>query len=218
MSSALERNLREVRDRIERACASVGRDPATVTLIAVTKTVPVDRIREAVDLGLRDFGESRWQEAREKLPQLPADLTWHFIGRLQSNKAKKVAESFQVIHTLDSPSQLPEIAKAGRPVDALIELNLAGEAQKGGIPIETLDEFRALVLNYHQVRLRGLMTVGPLCEDPEAMRPTFRTLRDLGSRCRAEWLSMGMSGDFEVGIQEGATHIRVGSALFGARN
>jgi PLP dependent protein len=215
--SNLKQNLGEIDKRVHRACDAVGRDPAGVTLIAVTKTVGLDAIREAYDLGVRDFGESRIQEAAPKIEVLPGDITWHFIGNLQSNKAKRAGQLFDVIHTFTSEGQLREMAKSGRTVSGLIEVNIAEEAQKGGISIKQLDDFETVVLNYPHVLLRGLMTVGPATEDPEAMRPYFRKLRELNVAAGLEWLSCGMSGDFDVATQEGATHIRVGTALFGAR-
>lgn len=194
-----------------------GRSPEEVTIVAATKTVTPDRLEEAYALGLRHFGENRFQEALTKMEALPGDIVWHFIGTLQSNKAKRAAELFDAIHTLERESQLKEIAKSSRAVDGLIEINIADEPQKSGILSTELDGFRKSVLYCSQVRLRGLMTVGPALDDPEAMRPWFRRLRELGETVGAEWLSMGMSHDFDVAIQEGATHVRIGSALFGRR-
>lgn len=210
--------LQRVRERIASACAACGRDPDGVTLIAVSKTVPADRIQMAYDAGHRHFGESRLQEAVPKIEGLPDDIVWHFIGRLQSNKAKIAARSFPIIHTLESENQLREIAKSGAMVDGLIEINIANETQKSGISPEALDETIRTVLKYKQIRLRGLMTVGPLHDDPEAMRPYFRRLATL-AKCVdvSAWVSMGMSNDLEVAIQEGSTHVRVGTAIFGDR-
>jgi pyridoxal phosphate enzyme (YggS family) len=210
--------LRDVRDRIERACGSVGRDPSAVTLVAVTKTVPVGRIREAYDLGVRDFGENRLQEALPKIDALPPDVRWHFVGVLQSNKAKAVANSFHVIHTVEKPSQLVQIGKAARAVDCLVEVNVAREPQKAGVLPENLDKSVVLVQQCVNVRFRGLMAMGPLSSDPEENRPLFRQVSELGKRFGAEWLSMGMSADLEVAIQEGSTHVRVGTAIFGERD
>ncbi|MBX7133115.1 MAG: YggS family pyridoxal phosphate-dependent enzyme [Fimbriimonadaceae bacterium] len=214
---SLKENLDEIERRIEDACSSAGRKRSEVTLVAVTKTVPIEKIREAYDLGCRDFGESRLQEALPKIEQLPSDIRWHFIGKLQSNKAKRVAEVFHLIHTLDSESQLREIAKQPRRIDALIEVNVGKEAQKSGIAPGALDEFIRICTHCKEVRLRGLMTIGPAL-DPENMRPYFRQLKDwLPKVPEADILSMGMSGDFEVAIQEGSTLVRIGSALFGDR-
>ena len=211
------KRLRLVRARIERASELADRSPAGVTLITVTKTVSIDAIREAYDRGLRDFGESRLQEAEPKIAALPSDIRWHFVGRMQSNKAKKIASLFRIVHSLDRVSQLEAISKAEVQVEGLIEVNIAEETQKSGISPKTLDAYRRTVLQCAHVQLRGLMTVGPNYRDPEAMRPFFKRLKRLGDEIGGEWLSMGMSGDFDVAIQEGATHIRVGSALFGER-
>lgn len=213
----MQRALRQVEDRIARACASVGRDPSGVTLVAVSKTFPIDAVRKAYDLGLRHFGESRLQEALPKIEALPDDIVWHFVGKLQSNKAKRAAQAFSVIHTLESESQLREIDKAGRRPDVLVEVNIGAETQKSGLLVENVDDFVQLVLHCDNARYRGLMTVGPLLS-PEEVRPFFRKLRELKDRVGGDWLSMGMSGDFEVAIQEGASHVRVGSALFGSRS
>lgn len=215
----LARNLQDLNDRIARACDSVDRDPASVTLVAVSKTVPFETIKSAYDLGIRDFGESKWQEAESKIESLPKDIRWHFIGKLQSNKAKRVAEAFSMIHTLESISQIKEIEKANGPIDCLIEVNVAKDAKKAGIFADTLDEFVKAALYCKNVRLRGLMTVGPIEIDPERMRGYYKELRGLLAHVPAGCqLSMGMSHDFEVALQEGATHIRVGTALFGNRS
>lgn len=213
----LEHRIRQVQDRVSKACESVHRDPASVCLVAVTKSLPVDVVREAYDLGLRLFGESRAQELVPKSKALPQDIVWHFIGRLQSNKAKKVASIVSAIHTIEKESQLVEIEKGARTVDILVEVNVAGEQQKAGILPEELDKTVVLVEQYKCVRFRGLMTIGPLNPDPEESRPVFRSLAELGREVGAEWLSMGMSADFEVAVQEGSTHVRVGTAVFGER-
>jgi hypothetical protein len=206
-----------VQNRIARACQSAGRHSEEITLIAVSKTINLEGIQEAYKAGIRNFGESRWQEASPKIAQLPSDIRWHFIGRLQSNKARVVAQNIDVIHTIEKESHCQEIAKAGRTIDGLIEVNLAGEAQKGGILASELDEFYRLVLHYSQVNIRGFMTIGPWVADAEDSRVIFRNLYRLASRFDGSWLSMGMSNDFDVAIQEGATHIRVGTAIFGER-
>jgi hypothetical protein len=213
----IEANLEAVRARIARACEAVRRDPSEVTLIAVTKTVGVEDVRAAYDLGLRDFGESRLQESLPKLDALPPDVTWHFIGRLQSNKARKAAARFSCVHTLESEGQLAEIERGEHPVGGLVEVNIADEPQKSGIPAEMLDEFVETVAKYKTVRFRGLMTVGPAMRNAELMRPYFQRMRELRQRVGGEWLSMGMSSDLEVAIQEGSTHVRIGTALFGER-
>lgn len=213
----LRENLRAIRERVERSAESVGRDPSEVTLIAVSKTHPADAIRALYDLGHRDFGESRLQEALPKIEALPGDIRWHFIGNLQSNKAKRIAQTFDVVHTLHSPAQIHEMAKANRRVEGFVEVNVAKEPQKSGVTTESVDEFLVNLLNCNHIHFRGLMTIGPRVDDIEQMRPFFRTLREINRRLGGQWLSMGMSGDFEVAIQEGSTHIRVGTALFGDR-
>jgi pyridoxal phosphate enzyme (YggS family) len=210
-------SLRSVRERIVRACESVGRDPASVTLVAVTKTVPIERIREVYGQGHRHFGENRLQEALPKIEALPDDIVWHFVGRLQSNKARAVAEAFQVVHTLENERQLAEIGRASRVIDGLVQLNLAGEPQKAGILPVGLDKTITLVQQCSNVRFRGLMTIGPQTSDSEGNRPLFRQMSELGRRVGAQWLSMGMSADLEAAIQEGSTHVRVGTAIFGER-
>lgn len=215
---SIAQNLAEINERIKRSCESVNRDPAGVTLIAVSKTVSIDSIREAYNAGHRHFGESRLQEAQPKIEALPVDIVWHFVGHLQSNKAKKAAQLCEFIHTLESESQLREIAKSGREVQGFIEVNIADEPQKTGISPHFLDGFVETVLHYPQVHLTGLMTVGPAVDDPELSRKYFRELRKLAEKTGLRRLSMGMSHDFDVAIQEGATHVRVGTAIFGSRN
>lgn len=210
-------NLAGIRQRIESACESVGRDPSEVVLIGVTKTVPIELILEAYEAGLRDFGENRYQDAAPKLAHVPSDVTWHFIGKLQSNKARKVAESFDVLHTLESENQMREIQKSGKVLECFVEVNVAREPQKAGIFPEGLDELLAKASHYSCIRIRGLMTVGPQNPESNANRSTFRTLADLAKTHRLPCSSMGMSADFEVAIQEGSTHVRVGTALFGYR-
>jgi len=246
MWSHVRRNYQAILNRIDAACETVGRDPESVTLIAVSKTFPVEAIRVAYDLGHRHFGESRLQEAQPKIDALPEDIVWHFIGGLQSNKAKRVSQIFDVVHTFDSEAQLREAAKGrigqplqtsrpsgpepasdsqkglidtgtSSPLDGLIEVNIGEEPQKSGILPMDLDSFHQKLLDFPLIRFRGLMTIGPATENPEQTRPFFRMLREANSRLGGQWLSMGMSGDFEVAIHEGASHIRIGTALFGER-
>lgn len=217
IEQALRENLRGIERRIEAACKKAGRDRSEITLIAVTKTVPVETIQIAYDLGLRCFGENRYQEADAKIERLPKDIKWHFIGTLQSNKAKRIAERFSAVHTIASLSHIREIAKSPKTIDGLVEVNIAKEPQKAGVETEGVDEIVRQVLYCSSIAFRGLMTVGPFHFEPEAMRPFFRRMRELNERVGGQWLSMGMSNDFDVAIQEGATHIRVGTLLFGAR-
>jgi len=217
VSVSIQGNLAVVRGKIATACDSVGRDPSGVTLVAVSKFQDAGKIREAYDAGQRHFGESRLQEALPKIETLPADIVWHFIGGLQSNKARKIATVFDVIHAFCKTSQVVEADKACRQLSGLIEVNIADEPQKTGISLKQLDEFHAEVIQSKHVHFRGLMTIGPAVSDAEQMRPYFRELRLQGTRLKVDWLSMGMSADFEVAVQEGASHIRVGTAIFGSR-
>jgi hypothetical protein len=210
-------NLARIEERIQAACASCGRAREDVTLVCVSKTFPREAVQEAFIAGARHFGESRWQEAEPKVAAGPVGATWHFIGKLQSNKVKKVGQAFHLIHTIDSISQLAEFRKLDHVVDVMVEVNCANEEQKAGISPKSLDSFLEDVLQCEKVRFKGLMTVGPLVSDPDQSRVHFRLLAELGKKAGAPFLSMGMSNDFEVAIQEGATHIRVGSAIFGSR-
>lgn len=213
----MRERLAKIRENIARACGSVGRDPTDVVLVAVSKTVSPDLMLRAYELGVRDFGESRLQEAQTKVHSLPPDVTWHFIGKLQSNKARKVGGLFSVVHTIESENQLKELAKCDRTLEGLIEVNIGREPQKAGVFSERLDETVRLLSHYNNVRFRGLMTIGPETSDPEQSRQVFRELKGLGDKIGAGWLSMGMSGDYVVAVQEGSTHVRIGSALFGER-
>ena len=211
--------LREVRSRIERACASSRRDVSSVTLIAVTKVFPASVIREAYDAGLREFGENYVQEFESKAPEV-RDLTgarFHLIGHLQSNKARKAAELFAVIQTVDSPKLARRLDEAGLPLDVMLEVKLSGEVAKAGADPAELPALIDAVRASKNLRLLGLMTMPPWSDDAEPSRPYFRRLRELAVQFELPNLSMGMSHDFEVAIEEGATHIRVGTALFGKR-
>lgn len=207
-------NLRRVMERIVHAADAAGRDPASVKLIAVSKTQPIEAIRALYDLGHRDFGENRLQEAIPKIESLPDDITWHFIGHLQSNKAKRMAEYFGVVHTLSTLSQIKALSDQPDQIDGLIEINSAREPQKSGILMENLASFREIVLQCNRIRFRGLMTVGPAVANQEDIRPFFR---EVATASPDGWRSMGMSDSLEVGIQEGATHVRIGTSLFGER-
>jgi PLP dependent protein len=218
MSDVRENCLR-ILDRIQQAAVQSGRHPASVKLIAVTKTVPPKNICEAVDCGIRDIGENRLQEAipkMEALSELP--LTWHFIGHLQTNKAKKVVEHFQWVQCVDRPELAEKLNQAAlKPLPVLIEVKLHEEPNKSGIDEAGLPSFVEQFKGYKQLLLRGLMAIPPFFENPEEVRPYFRKLGDLAKRFSLPELSMGMSHDFEVAIEEGATMVRIGSALFGER-
>jgi pyridoxal phosphate enzyme (YggS family) len=221
--------LASIRRRIDDACRRAGRDPASVTLIGASKMQPPARLREAFDAGLSIFGENRVQEAQAKAGELPSEIDWHLFGPLQSNKARPAAELFSTIHSLDRPKIARaldrEAARLGRTLRCFIEVNLGDEENKHGFPADRLPAALDDLLGYSHLSLVGLMAVPPYDPDPEASRPWFRRLRALAEALveRPGWegfsgqLSMGMSGDFEVAIEEGATHVRIGTALFGER-
>ncbi|HUO35060.1 MAG TPA: YggS family pyridoxal phosphate-dependent enzyme [Candidatus Acidoferrum sp.] len=224
----LRGNLEKVRARIERAAKKCGRKADEITFVAVSKTFPAEAIRAAYGLGLRQFGENRvqeWEEKREKLADLEA--TWHLIGHLQSNKARRAAFLFKRIDSVDDLALAKKLdaaaAAEGKMLPILIEVHLGGEETKSGVDPEELPRLAEGVAPFAHIDLLGLMTIPPFFEDPERTRPHFARLRDLrddvshriGRKLPA--LSMGMSHDFEVAIEEGATEIRVGSALFGQR-
>jgi pyridoxal phosphate enzyme (YggS family) len=225
--NSISNNLQGVQDRIKSACRRAGRDPEEVLLIAVTKSLPVERIQAAIQEGLTHFGENYIQEAQEKIEAL-SQGTWHFIGHLQKNKAKTAVKLFSMIETLDSLAlgQMlnRQALQAGKTIEALIQVNEAGESSKSGLPPEKVPLLIKESNTWPALRIRGLMTIPPYDLDPEKSRPWYRSL----FQWRAEWqtqfpsfdlshLSMGMSHDFEVAIEEGATIIRVGTALFGPR-
>ncbi len=226
----LPRRVRNVRDRIVRACERARRDPSAVTLVAVTKTHPAETVRRAVEAGLAVFGENRVQEGVAKIEALRPDfpeLSWRLIGRLQSNKAKTAVRYFEEIQSVDRSSLLEILAReagaAHRRLPIYVEVNVGGEASKGGVDPGGAGALVESALAAPPIELRGLMTVPPFSDDPEASRPFFRKLRALRDRLQDETgsaiagLSMGMSHDFDVAIEEGATVVRVGTALFGPR-
>jgi pyridoxal phosphate enzyme (YggS family) len=228
--TTIAENLAGIRTRIQAACARSGRDPIPVRLLGVTKTVSLERIREAVTAGVSLLGENYVQEARHKVAAL-ADLpaSWHFIGHLQSNKAKVAVELFDWIHTLDRNSLAQalnrEAQKRGHPIPVLLQVNMGGEDSKSGLAPDRVLDFFLTLTALDGLKLRGLMTLPPFFEDPEHARPYFRQLAMLMEQMRQEAphpedlteLSMGMSHDFEVAIEEGATLVRIGTALFGER-
>ena len=215
-------NLERVRERIEAACRRVGRKSSEVTLIGVTKTVGVEAVVEAYEAGLRDFGENRVQEALAKMEavrQLGFEPRWHMIGHLQTNKVKIAAGRFGIIHSVDSVRLANEISRRHESlVPVLLEVNVAQDAAKFGFaPEEVAAALREIAVLPH-LDARGLMTIAPQANNPEDTRPTFQRLRALRDELELSELSMGMSGDFEVAIEEGATMIRVGTAIFGSRS
>lgn len=239
----IARNLREVQNRIAEAALRAGRDPAAVTLVAVTKTFPVEVILEGYAAGLRHFGENRPEEGAEKVPQVNASVdgprpTWHMVGHVQSRKAELALAHFDIVHSVDRlkiARRLSRLAvEAGRELPLLLECNVSGEATKFGFAVDrwTSDAAQreaffaacAEVLALPGLRVEGLMTMAPYADDPQTVRPVFAALRALRDALAerfpaAPWrhLSMGMSDDFEVAVEEGATMVRIGRALFGAR-
>lgn len=223
MSTIAER-WSQIRARVDAACARAGRAPGEVTIIAVSKTHPVTAVREALAAGATDFGENYAQELAEKRRELP-DVRWHYIGRLQRNKAKLVAGQVALVHAVDTVELAQELGKraAGGTQPVLLSVNLAGETTKGGVTGEQALELARAVATTPGVRLDGLMTMPPPSDDPEASRPVFTALQGLRAEIADALgtplpvLSMGMSDDFEVAVEEGATLVRIGTALFGAR-
>jgi pyridoxal phosphate enzyme (YggS family) len=215
----LRERLAAVRERIGRAAERARRDPAEITLLAVTKVFPAAAIREAYELGLREFGENYVQELENKWPEVAdlADARFHLIGHLQSNKSKKAAELFQVIQTVDSPKLARRLNDAGRALDVMLEVKLSEEDAKSGADPAALAELIDAVGGCGNLRLLGLMSMPPWTDDAEASRPYFRRLRELAEQYGLRQLSMGMSHDLEAAIEEGATCVRVGTALFGKR-
>jgi len=215
----LEQRLAEVRRRIARAADRAHRDPAQIVLLAVTKVFPAQAIRDAYALGLREFGENYVQEFEGKLPEVSnlAGARFHLIGHLQSNKSARAAEIFQCIQTVDSPKLARRLDETGTPLDILLEVKLSPEQAKAGAAPEQLPDLIAAVRACANLRLLGLMTMPPWSADQEQSRPYFRRLRELAAQHGLAHLSMGMSQDFEAAIAEGATIVRVGTALFGKR-
>jgi hypothetical protein len=229
-SDAIRSRLDEVRARVARAAGRAGRDPASISLIAVSKTFPADSVRAAAAAGQIDFGENKVQEALPKIDSTSAlALRWHLVGHLQSNKARKVAARFDVVHSVDDAALVRKLdegaAEAGRRIDLLIQVDLAGEATKHGARESDLPAIIDASAECRACRLVGLMLLPPFADDPEDGRPYFRALREVRDRLVRQGvdpsslneLSMGMSHDFEVAIEEGATLVRVGTAIFGAR-
>lgn len=217
----LEDNIREVNDRIARACERVGRLPEEVTLVAITKTVEPAAVRAAFQAGLCHFGENRVQEASTKLKELEdvcEQSTWHMVGHLQTNKVKTAVELFDIIQSVDSVKLAEHISRNARnAIPILLEVNVADEASKSGFDIDNTLQAVKEIGQMPRLEIKGLMTVAPWVTDPEEVRPVFRRLRELRDSLGLEQLSMGMTDDFEVAIEEGATIVRVGRAIFGKR-
>jgi pyridoxal phosphate enzyme (YggS family) len=229
MATAAER-LALVQEQVKLAAQARDRDPRKIRLVAVGKTFPPEMLGEFYRAGQRDFGENRVQEGVEKAAALPPTIRWHLIGHLQTNKAAAALETFSLIHSVDSfklARRLERLAGGrGRPCRALIQVDLAGEETKFGLPPEDLQELLEEARSYHHLQVCGLMVLPPYFEDPEGSRPFYRRLRELGQHARERGLlgnhgpvelSMGMSHDYRVAVEEGATLLRVGTALFGPR-
>jgi pyridoxal phosphate enzyme (YggS family) len=214
-------NLEAVRERIARAAERAGRRPEDVLLIGVSKTVDVERIRAGVAAGLRALGENRVQEAKAKVEVLGRPVEWHLIGHLQTNKVRDAVELFDVVHSLDRLDLARELDRRahgrGRPLRTLLQVNVGGEESKGGFGPDDVPAALDEVGRLPGLRVVGLMTIPPIVSDAEAARPWFRMLAGLAKRAGVTELSMGMSADFEVAIEEGATMVRVGTAIFGPR-
>ncbi|MDX2225813.1 MAG: YggS family pyridoxal phosphate-dependent enzyme [Verrucomicrobiae bacterium] len=227
MHENLSTRLGEIRQRIAESAAKSGREADAVTLLAVTKKVPLEVLREARYLGLLLFGENKVQEAKVKIPELPANLRWHMIGHLQSNKARDAVHLFDMIHSVDSPALARDLNKwadhFSKTTKILLEVNVSGESSKFGLPPETLPATAEMINALPRLECHGLMTLAPYAEDPEKSRPHFARLRELRDHLestlglRLPVLSMGMSGDYQVAIEEGSTLVRIGTALFGKR-
>lgn len=224
--SSIKENYLKVIERIGNAAQRAGRDPADIKLVAVSKTVDIPRIKEAIEAGVKILGENYVQEAQKKIEEIGREICWHFIGHLQTNKAKYAVKLFDMIHSLDSIQLAEELnrraEKEGNIMKVMLEVNLSGEKSKFGIEEEGVIKLAKRVLELRNLELIGLMTMPPYFEDPEMSRPYFIRLRELKEKMEKEGipvkeLSMGMSNDFEVAIEEGATYVRIGTAIFGPR-
>jgi pyridoxal phosphate enzyme (YggS family) len=218
---SIEQNLQDVERRIAYACEKAGRSPDEITLVAVTKTIDVPAIEAAFNAGIKNFGENRVQEAKPKIEQLTSlrpDLTWHMVGHLQTNKAKTAVDIFDIIHSVDSLRLAETLSgRAQKNLPVLIEVNVSAEATKSGLLLPEVDETVKEIGRLPRIEILGLMTIAPWVSDTEEVRPVFRQLRQLRDALGLRHLSMGMTDDFEVAIEEGATLVRIGRAIFGER-
>jgi pyridoxal phosphate enzyme (YggS family) len=217
----METNLKEIQQRIDQACARSNRIRDEITMVAVTKTLTADIIRTAYKYGIKDFGENRVQEASVKINELAdlrSDIAWHMIGHIQTNKAKVTADIFDIIHSVDSVKLARILSESSqKTLPILIQLNVAGEGTKEGFAPEQIDKALEEIRRFPNLEIKGLMTIAPWTDDAEDARPVFKKLRQIRDRLGLEHLSMGMTDDFEVAIEEGATIIRIGRAVFGNR-
>jgi pyridoxal phosphate enzyme (YggS family) len=230
MAAEIEKNLNHVKEEINEACKRAGRDPKEVTLIAVSKTKPIEDLRAAYAAGARDFGENKVQELTGKIEEMPADIRWHMIGHLQRNKVKYIAGKVSLIHSVDSYRLAEEIniqaKKNNCTIPILIEVNYAKENSKFGIAPEEIKELVQEISELENVKIKGLMTIAPFVEDPEENREIFRGMKELSvdiareniDNVEMEVLSMGMTNDYIVAVEEGSTMVRVGTGIFGARD
>ena len=226
----LAENLQQVNANIEKACAAVGRAHSEITLVAVSKTKPVSMLQEAYDAGARVFGENKVQEIMDKYDQLPSDIQWHMIGHLQRNKVKYIIDKVAMIHSVDSlrlaQTIEQEAAKKELVMPILLEVNVAEEDTKFGLKVEEVLPLLEQISSFSPIQVKGLMTIAPFVENPEENREVFRTLKKLSVDISAKninnvtmsVLSMGMTGDYQVAVQEGSTMVRVGTGIFGERN
>lgn len=225
----IRENLSAVEEKIANACRKAGRNHGEVTLVAVSKTKPLSDLREAYEAGARDFGENKVQELTDKIPELPSDIRWHMIGHLQRNKVKYIVGKVSMIHSVDSFRLAEEISREAvrkdTTVEILIEVNVAGEESKYGVSPEDAPELVEKIASLPAIKIQGLMTIAPFTENPEENRPFFRKLKQLCvdierkniDNVNMSVLSMGMTGDYSVAIEEGATCVRVGTGIFGER-
>ena len=214
----IEQNLKDVKERITKSALRVYRHPEEIKLIAITKTFPVDVIKKAIDLGINSIGETKVQEAKKKFEQIGRRVEWHMVGHLQSNKAKDAVKIFNVIHSIDRMKIAKKVSnkclELNKEMPVLVQVNLTGD--KFGVKPEETVEFVNEIKKLNGIKVEGLMTIAPFVE-PEKTRPYFKKLKELALKCNLKELSMGMSNDFEVAIEEGATMVRIGTAIFGER-
>jgi len=223
----IKNNLEIINEKIKKAALKVERNPEEIKLVAVTKTATIEQIEEAIKAGVKIIGENKVQEAKEKYQIITADIEWHLVGHLQTNKVKYAVEIFDCIHSVDSIKLAEEIDKRslqfGKTTNVLVEVNVSGEETKYGIKPEEVVLFLKNISEFTGIRVRGLMTIAPIVEDKEEVRPYFRRLRELSKEIKSkniknvkmDYLSMGMSEDFEIAIEEGANMVRIGRGIFG---
>lgn len=226
----IKNNLEKINEKIKKAALKVNRNPEDIKLVAVTKTATIEQIKEAISAGVKIIGENKVQEAKEKYQVLSADIAdigWHLVGHLQTNKVKYAIEIFDLIHSVDSIKLAEEIDKRslqfGMVTNILVEVNVSGEETKYGIRPEEVEPFLKEISEFSRIKVRGLMTIAPIAEDKEEVRPYFRKLKELSEKIenknienvKMDYLSMGMTDDFEVAIEEGANMVRIGRGIFG---